>query len=119
MRYQNLRVDVVDVDFLDFSDGGLVGNVVLYGADELIKITNDIRKECGNNDLVEVECDNDVYYNFYLVFDMTKKKIEIQAVCNYGEQDDLAIYELPMTTEEERCVLFTLAGCLAEALYNS
>ena len=60
MRYQNLRVDVVDVDFLDFSDGGLVGNVVLYGTDELIKITNDIRKECGNNDLVEVECDIDV-----------------------------------------------------------
>ena len=119
MRYENLRVDVVDVDFIDFSDGGLVGNVVLYGTDELIEITNSIRKEQGCTDLVEVECNNDVYYNFYLVFDMTKREVGIQAVCNYGEKDDEAIYKLPMTTEEERNVLFKLAECLADTLYNS
>lgn len=119
MRYEDLRVDIVDVDFLDLSSEEHVGNVVLYGTDELIEITNNIRKEQGNNDLVGVEYYNDVYYNFYLMFNMTKKEVSIQAVCNYGEKDDEVWYKLPMTMEEERNALFTLIGCLSETLYNS
>ena len=119
MRYENLKVDVVDVDFLDFTSKKAEGNVVLCGTDELIEITNNIRKERGYTDLVEVDCDNDVYYNFYLVFNTSKKEISIQAVCNYGEKDDEVWYKLPMTIEEERNVMFILIECLSIELYNS
>lgn len=119
MRYENLIVDVVDVDFLDFTNEECEGNVVLYGTDELIDITNDIRKEFGYTDLVEVDCDNNVYYNFYLVFNVNRKEVSIHAVCNYGEEDDEVWYKLPMTTEEERNVMFVLIECLAKELYNS
>lgn len=54
--------------------------------DELINLTNEIRKKQGNTDLVGIEYDNEVYYNFYLMFDTEKKSISIQAVCNYGEK---------------------------------
>ena len=119
MRYEKLIVDVVDVDFLAFLSEECEGNIVLFGTDELIEITNEIRKEQGNDDLVGVEYDNDVYYNFYLVFNTKKKEVSIQAVCNYGEKDDYVWYQLPMTTEEERNVMFVLVNCLAEAFYNS
>ena len=119
MRYENLKVDVVDVDFLDFTNKEVEGNVVLCGTDELIEITNNIRKEHGYTDLVEVNCDNDVYYDFHLVFNTSKKEVSVQAVCNYGEKDDEVWYKLPMTIEEERNVMFVLIECLARELYNS
>lgn len=113
MRYENIKVDVADVSFLDFSDGESAGNIILCATDELIDITNNIRKECGYTDLVEVDCDNDVYYNFYLMFDTNRKEVSIQAVCNNGEKDDYVWYKLPMTIEEEKNVTFTLIKCLA------
>lgn len=118
MRYENLIVDIFDRDFIDFTSEE-EGNVILCATDELIEITNNIRKEQGNDDLVGVEYDNDVYYNFYLIFNTTKKEISIQAVCNHGEKDDEVWYKLPMTIEEERNVMFALIKCLARELYNS
>lgn len=119
MRYKNIKIDDFDVDCLDFIDKELEGNVILCGTDELIEITNNIRKQRGYTDLVEVDCDNDVYYNFYLVFNTSKKEISIQAVCNYGEKDDEVWYKLPMSREEERTVMFVLIEYLARELYNS
>ena len=92
--------------------------MVLFGTDELISITNDIRRDLGYTDLVEVEKDNDVYYNFYLMYNFKKQEISIQAVCNYGEKDDEVWYKLPMTAEEERGVLFFLIEHLHK-LYKS
>ena len=61
-------------------------NIVLVVTDELIDITNEIRKKHGYTDLVGIEYENEVYYNFYLMFDTEKKTIGIQAICNYGEK---------------------------------
>lgn len=45
MRYQNLRADFIDRDFLDFTNGSSEGNIVLVTTDELVNITNDIRQK--------------------------------------------------------------------------
>lgn len=119
MRYEKLIADVIDRDFLQFTDKEHAGDIVLFGTDELIDITNEIRKEQGNTDLVGVDYDNEVYYNFYLMFDTCKKKISIQAVCNYGEKDDEIYYELPMTEEEKINVMFQLIEMLAKELYEN
>lgn len=119
MRYENLYIDFVDRDFLDFTNDEYEGNIVLCATDELIRLTNNIRKEQGNEDLVGVDYDNNVYYNFYLMFNTKEKEVSIQAVCNYGEKDDEVWYKLPMTTEEERNVMFVLIECLAKELYNN
>ena len=119
MRYENLPVDVVDPEFIDFTDEFCEGNVVLGGTDELIAITNEIREKEGNSDLVGWDFENEVYYNFYLKFNTKIKEVSILAVCNYGEKDDEKEYILPMTPEEERNVLFTLVGCLARYIYNN
>ena len=119
MRYENLTVDVMDKDFLAFTSEESEGNVLLVGTDELIEITNSIRKAQGNEDLVGSEYDNEVYYNFYLVFDTKKKKISIQAVCNHGMKDDEVYYELPMTEMEEKIILYQLIEWFAKELYEN
>ena len=88
MRYEKLSVDIVDRDFLDFTSGQFEGNVVLYGDEELIHILNEIRLEQGNTDLVGLDYDNEVYYNFYLMFNTQKQEVSIQGVCNHGKKDD-------------------------------
>ena len=105
MRYENLKFDFVDRDFLCFTSDEHEGNIVLSATDELIDLTNKIREKHGNTDLVGIEYDNEVYYNFYLIFD-TKKK------------DDEVYYRLPMTEEEERNVIFQLIEILATELYR-
>lgn len=119
MRYEKLYIDFVDRDFLDFTNNEHEGNIVLCATDELIRLTNNIRKEQGNEDLVGVDYDNNVYYNFYLMFNTKEKEVSIQAVCNYGKKDDEVWYKLPMTIEEERNVMFVLIECLAKELYNN
>ena len=119
MRYEKLEADFIDRDFLDFTNEEHEGNIVLCTTDELIDITNQIRLEQGNTDLVGVDYDNEVYYNFYLMFDTRKKTVSIQAVSNYGEKDDEVYYELPMTDEEKVNVMFQLIEMLAKELYEN
>ena len=119
MRYENLRVDFIDRDFIDFTREEHEGNLLLVATDELINITNAIRKNQGNTDLVGVEYDNEVYYTFYLMFNTTEKTISIQAECNHGEKDDFVWYELPMNPREKVNVMFQLIGILAREIYNS
>lgn len=119
MRYENISTDFIDREFLCFTSNEHKGNIVLESTDELVNITNQIRKEQGNTDLVGNEYDNEVYYNFYLMFDTDKKIISIQAVCNYGEKDDEVYYELPMTEEERKNVTWKLVNMLATEIYNS
>ena len=118
MRYENLKFDFVDRDFLCFTSDEHEGNIVLSATDELIDLTNKIREKHGNTDLVGIEYDNEVYYNFYLIFDTKKKDVSIQAICNYGEKDDEVYYRLPMTEEEERNVIFQPIEILATELYR-
>lgn len=119
MRYKNISADFIDTDFLCFTSGEHEGNIVLVTTDELVDITNEIRKKYGYTDLVGIEYENEVYYNFYLMFDAEKKTISIQAVCNYGEKDDEVYYELPMTEEERKNVIWKLVNMLATEIYNS
>ncbi len=119
MRYKDISADFIDRDFLCFTSNEHEGNIVLSPTDELVDLTNNIRKEQGNTDLVGIEYDNEVYYNFYLMFDTEKKSISIQAVCNYGEKDDEVYYELPMTEEEKENVKWKLINMLATEIYNS
>ena len=119
MRYEKLEAEFVDRDFLQFTSGEHEGDIVLCATDELIDITNKIRLEQGNTDLVGLDYDNEVYYNFYLMFDTRKKNISIQVVSNYGEKDDEVYYELPMTEEERVNVMFQLIGILAKELYEN
>lgn len=119
MRYKNITTDFIDKDFLCFTNNEHEGNIVLVATDELVNITNEIRKNRGYTDLVGIEYENDVYYNFYLMFDTDKKIISIQAVCNYGEKDDEVYYELPMTEEERKNVTWKLVNMLAKELYEN
>lgn len=119
MRYEKLQVDFIDRDFLQFTNKEHEGDIVLCATDELIDIANQIRAEQGNTDLVGIDYDNEVYYNFYLIFDTSKKNISIHAVCNYGKKDDEVWYELPMTKEEKVNVMFQLIEILAKELYES
>lgn len=117
MRYETLHIDRLDRDFLDFTNGEHSGNITLCSTDELVEITNAIRKEQGNLDLVGWEYGNEVYYNFYLMFNTNEKTVSIQALCNHGELDDYVYYQLPMTQEEERNLLFTLINILTTEIY--
>lgn len=119
MRYENLKVDVREKDYLQFTSDGFEGDIALCGSEELISITNEIHKKQGNTDLVGTDDENDVYYNFYLAFNAQTKEVSIQAICNYGEKDDEVSYKLPMTAEEEKNVLFTLISCLAKEVYEN
>ena len=109
MRYENLKFE--DIEFnIDSVD------LQIEATDELIEITNNIRKEKGYKDLVEVDCDNEVYYNFYLVCYPEKNQVKILSVCNYGELDDHKIYALPMTSKEKENLTFQLVKEIIESM---
>lgn len=99
MRYANLRFEDtwLNEDSVDFQ---------IEATNELITMVNDIRKVFGNTDLVEVDADNEVYYNFYLACMPNERKVQISAICHHGELDDYVTYELPMTSEEKENLMF-------------
>lgn len=84
MRYKNLEVDSLDSNYLLVEEDNCQGNILLCATDELVDITNMIREEQGNTDLVTEYSDNDVYYNFYLNYNTKAKEILIEATCNNG-----------------------------------
>lgn len=110
MRFANIQLESLDLDFEN------AGNFYVPATDELVDLTNSIRKRQGNTDLVGVEYDNDVYYNFYLMFDIAKQEIHLQANCNYGEKDDWVWYEIQLFPEEERMLMFKVIGALVQEL---
>lgn len=103
-------------DNLQFGDTHKQGDIYLCSSGELIDITNQIRIKKGYTDIVSVQMDNDVYYNFYLIFDLDKMEVAIHAVCNESEKDNGVEYELPMTEEEKISVLWQLAEMLAREI---
>lgn len=105
MRYENLKFQDIDIDFVNSIDKV---DWQIEATNELIEITNQIREKKGYKDLVKIDCDNEVYYNFYLVCSFSIHSMEILAICNHGESDDFATYSLPMTYEEKENILFQL-----------
>lgn len=96
MRYENLPFTDVDYSGIEF-------DLEIMSTSELIAIVDDMRKQKGYTDLSYG--DNDVYYNIYAICSPRKNKIKLVAICNNGELDDYAQYELPMTSEEKEIVL--------------
>lgn len=86
-------------------------------ADELVDAVEKQRKEKGYTD--SVYDDNEVYYNFYLQIDFSKKSLSLFAICNHGEHDDYAEYQLLLTDEEERALLFNVVENLMDEQLDS
>lgn len=86
-------------------------------ADELVDAVEKQRKEKGYTD--SVYDDNEVYYNIYLQIDFSEKSLKLSAVCNHGEHDDYAEYQLPLTDEEERLILFNAIETLMDEQLES
>lgn len=85
--------------------------------DELVDAVEKQRKEKGYTD--SVYDDNEVYYNLYLQIDFSKKSLSLFAICNHGEHDDYAEYQLPLTDEEERALLFNVVENLMDEQLDS
>ena len=109
MRYENLRFEDVELNLYSV-------DLQIAATEELIDLTNDIRRSRGCTDLVEVDADNEVYYNFYLVCYPEKHGVKILAICNHGELDDYKMYMLPMNDEEKESVTFQLIQELMKAI---
>ena len=103
MRFENIKLESLDIDL---GNGENEGNYVIPATDELIEITNKIRKRQGNTDLVGVEYENDVYYTFYLNFNADKKEISLQAEVAHGEKDDYVFYAIDLFPEEKEMLLW-------------
>lgn len=86
-------------------------------ADELVDAVEKQRKEKGYTD--SIYDDNEVYYNFYLQIDFSKKSLSLSAICNNGEHDDYAEYRLLLTDEEERLLLFNAVESLMDEQLES
>ena len=102
MRFKNITLEELILD------GRNKGNFIVPATDELIELINECRRNKGITDLVGNEYENDVYYNFYLIFDTDKREVKLQAVCNHGEKDDYMEYGIELFPEEERMLLFKI-----------
>ncbi len=112
MRYKDLNFEMVDKEFIEHPQGC----IVLECSNELVDITNNLRKKSGNTDLVGSKWHNEVYYDFYLDYNLEEKTVTLQAKCNYGKRDNEEYYTLPMTKEEEKHITFLLIGYLVDQL---
>ena len=103
MRFENIKLESLDTDM---GNGELEGNFIIPSTDELIEITNTIRKRQGNTDLVGVEYENDVYYTHYLSFNADKKEITLQASVANGAKDDYVWYNIELLPEEKEMLMW-------------
>lgn len=79
---------------------------LIPSTDELIAITNEIRKEYGNDDLVGAIYDNDVWYGYYLYFDIRDNSVYLKTVCNHGKNDDFGWYDIVLSQEEKEMLIW-------------
>ena len=109
MRFENINLESLDTDM---GNGKHEENYIVPATDELIDIVNKIRERQGNTDLVGVEYDNDVYYTYYLHFDVDKKEITLQAEVAHGEKDDYVWYTIELLPEEKEMLMWEVIGQL-------
>ena len=103
MRFENIKLESLDIDL---GNGENEGSYVVPATNELIEITNEIRKRQGNTDLVGVDYENDVYYTHYLYFNTDKKEIALQAEVAHGEKDDYVWYTIELLPEEKEMLMW-------------
>lgn len=111
MRFEDVRLESLDLDCGDYE-----GSYCVPATDELIDITNTIRKRAGNTDLVGVGYDNDVYYNHYLLFNTATKELSLQASVAHGEKDDFTWYNIDLFPEEKEMLLWKVVNELLNEL---
>lgn len=105
MRFKDIKLENLDTDL---GNGANEGNYVIPATNELIEITNEIRKRQGNTDLVGVDYENDVYYTYYLYFNTDKKEITLQASVAHGEKDDYVWYTIELLPEEKEMLMWKI-----------
>ena len=114
-----MRFEHIELEHLDLGNGEYDGNYVVPATDELIEITNNIRKRQGNMDLVGVDYENDVYYTYYLCFNVCNREITLQAEVSHGEKDDFVWYTIELLPEEKEILMWKVIRELLVDMENS
>lgn len=111
MRFEDVNVE----SDLEIGYNG-EADFVITATEELINITNEIRKNAGCTDLVERNSENDVYYTYYLLLNPSERKIALKAEVSHGEKDDYALYSIKLSPEEEKLLLWKVTNVLLKEL---
>lgn len=113
MRFEDIKLEELDMLGAEHD-----GSYCVPATDELIEITNKIRARQGNTDLVGVDYDNDVYYTHYLIFNVDKKEVTLQAEVSHGAKDDFVWYTIELFPEEKEMLLWKVVKELLVELEN-
>lgn len=89
----------------DFDEHRNTINWLATCTDDLIDRMNRVRKEAGMKDLVSITCDNNVWYDFYVVYEIDKDNVYLFGTANESEEDDWANYEIPLEDDEKESLL--------------
>ena len=108
MRFEDITLEDIDIIENGLGKNEYEANYLVSATDELIEVTNKIRAEQGNIDLVGVDYDNDVYYTYYLIFNADKKEISLQAEVAHGEKDDFVWYTIDLFPEEKEMLTWKI-----------
>lgn len=101
MRYTDIELN----EFMLDEDNS--GSFIIPDTDELVEMLDNIRKEKGYTDMVN-NLENEVWYNFYLFFDISKKELSLAGTCNNSEHDDWEEYQLPISKDEKTMLLWKI-----------
>lgn len=106
MRFRNIELRNFESDY----DG--TGTFDIEATNELINEANNIRKRSGFTDFPSAN--NDVYYNFYLVYNCSERIFDLRFSVSHSLQDDYMDYCIVLLPEEERTIAFIIIQYLAE-----
>ncbi len=110
MRFKDVVLEGIQLD----DDNS--GNFYVPCTDDLIETMNDIRESRGNKDLVGVNYENDVWYNFFLIFVPAEKEIRLVGTANGSEKDDWISYDIGISSDEKELLMFKIIEALANEL---
>lgn len=103
MRFENIILSELDASSDDCS-------YLVEVTDELIEITNKIRERHGNTDFPDY--DNDIYYTYYLCFNVNNKEITLNASVAHSENDDYKWYTIDLLPEEKEMLMWKVIKSL-------
>ena len=112
MRFED--VELRDFDEYDYMDGVGTkrGAFRCYETDEQYDIANKIRANEGYTDLAtDDENDSeDLFYSFYLSYDIETKEVDMWFIVHNGEKDDGDIYYdyITLSLEEKELLMFKI-----------
>ena len=92
-----MRFEVYDGEWMDEHE---ISFILEEYTGSLIDKVNKMREKLGYTDIVSVGVDNDVYYNFYVMYRPSCDYVSVIAVCNNGEQDDWMTYDIKLSDND-------------------